>query len=63
MKSRWFIVSCLLIAVNVSTFNNVSTLSVSDLIDDLTKELGDQFGNETERSDVIGKNSIFWSLF
>lgn len=56
MKSTLLIVSCLLlIAVNVST------LSVSDLIDDLTKELGDQFGNETEGSDVVGKNSIFWS--
>lgn len=54
MKSYLLILSCLLL---IAQFNNLNSLSVSDLIDDLSKELEDQFGlaNETSSEDGIGK--------
>lgn len=56
MKSTLLIVNCVLLIVQI---NYVAPLSVTDLIEDLTKELEEQFGlaNDTlgEDDDTMGK--------
>ena len=57
MKSGLFIVSFFLLTVQ---FNRVITLSLSDLIDDLSQELEGQFASPNSTSDGDGTIGKYW---